>query len=375
MNKNNIYNKIQFKIDKLYINRALQISYIGNFTSMPNPSVGCIIVKKKKIIGEGVHIFLSGPHAEINALRDSKINVKNSTMYITLEPCSYYNNTPPCVKAIINSGIKRVVIAIKDPNPKILDNSYKILKNNNIKITYIKIKSTNKSNIGFFKRMIIGIPYITLKLGISIDSKIALFSGISKWITSLKSRIDVQNVRIQNTAIISTSNTILFDNPSLNINFKYINKKIKTIYPFKNLKQPIIIIIDSKNKIKLKHKIINTNREILLIRLIKDNKIWPKNVHQIIFKKKINLKILTLFLGKIKINNILFEVGSKLSGSLLKLKLIDKLILYVSPKILGNKSLSIFNLPKLKTILNKNYFIFKKIKKIGEDIKIILKKK
>ncbi|WMC20265.1 MAG: bifunctional diaminohydroxyphosphoribosylaminopyrimidine deaminase/5-amino-6-(5-phosphoribosylamino)uracil reductase RibD [Enterobacteriaceae bacterium PSpyr] len=374
MNKKHIYNNIKFKIDKLYINRALQISYIGNFTSMPNPSVGCIIVKKKKIIGEGVHIFLGGPHAEINALRDVKSNVKNSTMYITLEPCNYYNNTPPCVKAIINSGIKRLVIAMKDPNPKILDNSYKIFKKKNIKITYIKIKFSNKNNIGFFKRMITGMPYITLKCGISIDSKIALFSGISKWITSSKSRIDVQNLRIQNTAIISTSNTILFDNPSLNINLKYINKKIKMVYPFKNLKQPIIIIIDSKNRIKLKHKLINKEREILLIRLIKDNKIWPKNVHQIIFKKKINLKLLILFLGKIKINNILFEVGSKLSGVLFKLKLIDKLILYISTKILGNKSLSIFNLPKFKKILNKNYFFFNKIKKIGKDIKIVLKK-
>ncbi|WMC19167.1 MAG: bifunctional diaminohydroxyphosphoribosylaminopyrimidine deaminase/5-amino-6-(5-phosphoribosylamino)uracil reductase RibD [Enterobacteriaceae bacterium PSpicST1] len=357
------------------MNRAFQISYLGNFTTMPNPSVGCIIVKNNKIIGEGVHIILGGPHAEINAIRDSVNNIKNSTMYITLEPCIYYNNTPPCVKTIIYSGIKRVVIATKDPNPKILGNSFKILINAGLQVSYISINIKNKNNVGFFKRMITGLPYIKLKCGISLDGRTALLSGLSKWITSINSRIDVQKLRIKCSAIISTSNTILFDNPSFNIHLKYINKLFNNLYPFKNLKQPLIILIDSKNRIKPKHKIIQKKREIFLIRLKRDNKIWPNNIHQIIFKKKINLKSLFLYLGKIKINNILIESGSKLSGSLLKLKLIDELILYISPKILGNKSLGLFNLPNFKKISNKNNFIFKNIRKKGDDLKIILKKK
>ncbi|XZR52806.1 MAG: bifunctional diaminohydroxyphosphoribosylaminopyrimidine deaminase/5-amino-6-(5-phosphoribosylamino)uracil reductase RibD [Enterobacteriaceae bacterium] len=377
MNKNILLNQIQHKIDKLYINRAFQLSYLGNLTTMPNPSVGCIIVKKKKIIGEGIHIFSGGPHAEINALRDSKKSVKNSTIYITLEPCTIYGFTPPCVKAIIYSGIKRVVIAKKDPNPKISGNGFKILKKAGLKVSYIKINCNNNNNRGFFKRMITGLPYIKLKCGISLDGKTALLSGLSKWITSINSRIDVQKLRINSSAIISTSNTVLFDNPSFIIHSKYINKLFKNSYPFKNLRQPIIIIIDSKNRVKPKHKIIQKKREIFLIRLKKDNKIWPNNIHQIIFykKKKINLKYLILYLGKIKINDVLIESGSKFSGLLLKLKLIDELILYISTKVLGNKSLSLFRLPKFKKILNKNYFFFKNIKKIGNDLKIILKKK
>ncbi|XZR53201.1 MAG: bifunctional diaminohydroxyphosphoribosylaminopyrimidine deaminase/5-amino-6-(5-phosphoribosylamino)uracil reductase RibD [Enterobacteriaceae bacterium] len=375
MKKKLIFNDIKFKIDKLYMNRAFQISYLGNFTTMPNPSVGCIIVKKKKIIGEGAHIILGGPHAEINALRDVKCNVKKSTMYITLEPCNYYGYTPPCIKAIIKSNIKRIVIAKRDPNPKVINKNFKLFKKTGLKITYIPINFGNENNKGFFKLMKTGLPYITLKYGISLDGRTALLSGISKWITSIKSRIDVQKIRLKSSAIISSSNTILFDNPSLNIRLKYIKKIFENIYPFQNLKQPLIIIIDSKNRITPKHKIIKTKREIFLIRLIKDNKVWPKNVHQIIFnKKKINLKSLILYLGKIKINNILFESGPKLSGSILKLKLIDELILYISPKILGNKSLGIFNLPNFKKIFNKNDFVFKNIKKMGKDIKIILKK-
>ncbi|WGS66239.1 bifunctional diaminohydroxyphosphoribosylaminopyrimidine deaminase/5-amino-6-(5-phosphoribosylamino)uracil reductase RibD [Enterobacteriaceae bacterium ET-AT1-13] len=376
MNKNIKLNKIQLKIDKLYINRAFQLSYLGNFSSMPNPSVGCIIVKKNKIIGEGIHMFSGGPHAEINALRDTIKKVINSTIYVTLEPCIYYGLTPPCVKAIIYSGIKRVVIAVKDPNPKILGNSFKILKNAGLQVSYISINFKNKNNIGFFKRMITGLPYIKLKYGISLDGRTALLSGVSKWITSIDSRINVQKLRSQCSAILSTSNTILFDNPSFKIHLKYINKLFNNLYPFKNLRQPLIIIIDSKNKIKPKHKIIKEKREVLLIRFKKDKKKWPNNVHQIIFKKKkkINLKFLMSYLGKIKINNILVEAGSKLSGLLLKLKLIDELILYISPKILGNKSLGLFNLPNFKKILNKNDFIFKNIKKINNDLKIILKK-
>uniref|UniRef100_A0A8D9EJ90 Riboflavin biosynthesis protein RibD n=1 Tax=Cacopsylla melanoneura TaxID=428564 RepID=A0A8D9EJ90_9HEMI len=283
MNKNIKLNKIQLKIDKLYINRAFQLSYLGNFSSMPNPSVGCIIVKKNKIIGEGIHMFSGGPHAEINALRDTIKKVINSTIYVTLEPCIYYGLTPPCVKAIIYSGIKRVVIAVKDPNPKILGNSFKILKNAGLQVSYISINFKNKNNIGFFKRMITGLPYIKLKYGISLDGRTALLSGVSKWITSIDSRINVQKLRSQCSAILSTSNTILFDNPSFKIHLKYINKLFNNLYPFKNLRQPLIIIIDSKNKIKPKHKIIKEKREVLLIRFKKDKKKWPNNVHQIIF--------------------------------------------------------------------------------------------
>ncbi|BFI91222.1 bifunctional diaminohydroxyphosphoribosylaminopyrimidine deaminase/5-amino-6-(5-phosphoribosylamino)uracil reductase RibD [Enterobacterales bacterium endosymbiont of Anomoneura mori] len=341
---------------------------------MPNPCVGCVIVKNNKIIGEGTHIIFGGPHAEINALREAKNNIKNSTIYITLEPCTYFGNTPPCVKSIIYSGIKRVVISMKDPNPKISGKSFKILKNAGIKVSYIPIKFKTENNIGFSKRMLKNIPYIKLKFGISLDGRTALLSGKSKWITSIKSREDVQKLRMISSAIISTSNTILFDNPSLNVRFKHIDKMYKKLYPFKNFKQPILIIIDSKNRIKPKHKIIVKNREIFLIRLKKDNKIWPNNIHQIIFKK-INLKNLMLYLGKIKLNNILIESGSKLAGSLFKLKLIDELILYISSKILGNKSLGMFNIPNLKKIVNKNEFFFKNIKKIGKDLKIILKYK
>ncbi|WP_343190224.1 bifunctional diaminohydroxyphosphoribosylaminopyrimidine deaminase/5-amino-6-(5-phosphoribosylamino)uracil reductase RibD [Buchnera aphidicola (Mollitrichosiphum nigrofasciatum)] len=354
--------------DKIYMYKAIKLAKKGKFTTKPNPNVGCIIVNKKgKIVGSGWHEKKGSPHAEKIAIKMAKKKTINSTMYITLEPCSHYGQTSPCYKKIISAKINKVVCSMIDPNPLVSGKGLKKLKKAGIEVKLgLLNKISKKINQGFIKRMQTGLPFITFKMGTSIDGRVSLKNGDSKWITSEKSRSNVQKLRAKNDAILSTSNTVIKDNALLNIRKKNILKKINT--------QPIRIIIDSKNKIQPNQKIIKFKSKIFLIRFKKDKKIWPEHVKQLIIPKinnKINLIHLFKLLGNKNINNLLIESGPKLFSTLLKEKIIDKLILYISPKILGNNSKP---LAIIKTInLSKAIKLkFDSIKKIGEDIRIKL---
>ncbi|QCI24502.1 bifunctional diaminohydroxyphosphoribosylaminopyrimidine deaminase/5-amino-6-(5-phosphoribosylamino)uracil reductase RibD [Buchnera aphidicola (Muscaphis stroyani)] len=209
----------------------------------------------------------------------------------------------------------------------------------------------------------------------SIDGRIALKNGESKWITSLFSRKDVQIFRAKSSVILSSSSTILRDDPFLNVRYNLFNKKMLSTFPKKIFKHPIRVIIDSKNQITPFHKIINTKGEIWLIRIKPDNQLWPKNVTQKIlkpYKNKINLVSLFKLLGKLEINNIWIEAGSTLSGSLLKLKLIDEIIIYIAPKILGHEAKPLFILPDKSNLIKCIPFNFHNICQIGPDIRLTL---
>lgn len=360
--------------DIFYMKKAIQLAKLGEFTTAPNPNVGCIIVKNNIIIGEGWHKKKGEAHAEIHALSMAKNNTKGATAYVTLEPCSHFGLTSPCCRALIKAEIFRVVIAIIDPNPKVSGKGILCLKKAGISVKIgIMSKEAKDLNQGFFKRMQTGLPWIQLKLGISIDGRSALKNGISKWITSSESRKDVQYFRKKSGVILSSSQTILIDNPLLNI--RYNDDKTIILKSNKKNEQPIRVIIDSKNKVQPSHKCIKSIGKIWLARLKKDKKVWPKNVKQIIipaYKNKINLINLFTFLGNHEINNIWIEAGASLSGSLIQLKMIDELILYIAPKLLGHhaKPLCILeNYLNFKTIPT---FTFKDITKIGTDVRLIL---
>lgn len=209
----------------------------------------------------------------------------------------------------------------------------------------------------------------------SIDGRTAMKNGVSKWITSRYSRQDVQMFRAKSSAILSSSQTILHDNAQLTVRKEEFNKKTLNKFPEKDFKHPIRIIIDSKNRITKSHKIMNTKEKILLIRLKPDNELWPENIKQIIIKpynKKVDIISTLKFLGKLKINNLWIEAGSNLSGSLLKMKLIDEIIIYISPKILGHEAKPLFFLKNNLTLFECIKFKFLNFKKIGPDLRLIL---
>ncbi|CAL4043719.1 bifunctional diaminohydroxyphosphoribosylaminopyrimidine deaminase/5-amino-6-(5-phosphoribosylamino)uracil reductase RibD [Buchnera aphidicola] len=361
--------------DIFYMKKAINLAKLGEFTTAPNPNVGCIIVKNNIIIGTGWHKKPGESHAEIHALSMAKGKTKGATLYVTLEPCSHFGLTPPCCLSLIQAGIIRVVIAIIDPNPKVSGKGIKWLKKSGILVKIgVLSKEAKNLNQGFLKRMKTGLPWIQLKLGVSLDGRSALKNGNSKWITSAESRRDVQYFRKKSGVILSSSQTILIDDPLLNVRncttknfFLKLNKKIK---------QPIRVIIDSKNQVQPFHKCITSMGEIWLARLKKDRKIWPDNVSQLVMPKynnQINLMKLFSYLGKHNINNVWIESGASLSGSLIKLNIIDELIIYMAPKLLGNHAKPLCLLENYLDLKKVPKFIFKDVTKIGPDIRFILK--
>lgn len=375
---------LSLKKDIFFIKHTFRLAKLGRFTTTPNPNVGCVIVFKDRIVGEGYHKYFGGPHAEIYALEMAGKFSKGATAYITLEPCSYYGKTPPCTDALIKSGISRVVFSILDPNPKVSGKGLDILKKSGIIVQYGIMSSQAKSiNLGFLKRMKTGLPWIKLKLAVSLDGCTSLEKNKKKWITSIKSRRDVQILRAESDVILSTSQTIISDDPYLNLRWHALPKNIKNIYSEKYARQPIRVIIDSKNLVNTNYKITKCEGgPVWLIRNKEDNNKWSKSVKQIILSKYIknnrsyiNLIELMKYLGKQNVNNVLVESGINFSYSLIRMKLVDELVLYQSPKIIGN-NFNNLNLLNMRNGIKLNYplkFRILDLKKIGPDIRIILR--
>ncbi|QJC30675.1 bifunctional diaminohydroxyphosphoribosylaminopyrimidine deaminase/5-amino-6-(5-phosphoribosylamino)uracil reductase RibD [Enterobacteriaceae endosymbiont of Macroplea appendiculata] len=363
--------------DKFFMMQAINLAKLGIYTTTPNPNVGCIIVKNNNVIGKGYHFKTGEQHAEVNALKMAGSQTQNSTVYTTLEPCNYYHLTPSCCHALIKAKIYRIVIANIDPNPRINGKSIKMLEQHGIKTTInILSEKAKRINYGFFKRILFGMPYIKLKLASSIDGKIALYNGLSKWISSLKSRQDVHKLRAQSSAILSTSKTILKDNATLIVNWYNLSTYIQKKYPKKFLRQPIRIILDQHNKISPYHKIISIPETIILIKNNINYNNWPKHVTQMIIpivNGYFNIKLLLQKLATKGINNLLVEAGSILSGYLILNNLIDELIIYMSPQILGPFSLNLCNWTKIYNINDAPKFRYIHIRKIAQDLKIVLK--
>ncbi|MDT9587220.1 MAG: bifunctional diaminohydroxyphosphoribosylaminopyrimidine deaminase/5-amino-6-(5-phosphoribosylamino)uracil reductase RibD [Candidatus Arsenophonus melophagi] len=363
--------------DQQFMRRALSLAKKGRFTTPPNPNVGCVIVRDNEVLGEGFHYKAGGTHAEIYALQMAGAKANGATAYITLEPCSHYGKTPPCADALIRAGIQRVVVAMQDPNPQVAGSGLLKLQHAGIEVIHgLLIDEAEQLNRGFLKRMRTGLPYIQLKLAASIDGRTALASGESKWITSLAARQDVQNFRAQVSAILTTSVTVLADNPNLNVRWTDFSKNLKNIYPQNYLRQPIRIVLDCNNRVQPEHLITRLDGACWLIRPNPITQDWDGHVEQIKIPTNetgINLVLLMIQLAKRGINSILIESGATLAGALLTLRLVDELIVYIAPKLLGNAARGLINIPELKKLKNAPRFEFVNMKLIGPDMRVTLR--
>lgn len=372
-------NKIIFH-DEIYLARALQLAEKGRFTTTPNPNVGCVIVRNEQIVGEGYHLRAGEEHAEIHALRLAGSYSKGATAYITLEPCSHYGKTPPCTIALINAGIKRVVVAMLDPNPYVKGCGLRMLKKSGIEVRHnVMLSEAESINRGFLKRVRVGLPWIKLKLASSLDGRTAMPSGESKWITSMQARQDVQLFRAESDAVLSTANTVLIDNPRLNVRWSFLPEEVKNIYSNSQLRQPLRIIIDSNNRILPTHRLMRHEGKILLVRLKKDHKNWPSFVEQLLLPSvhncgvyHINLMQLMKNLAYREINTVWVEAGATFAGTLFDFGLVDELILYQSMKFLGSNARPLCWLPNIKYLRDVKSFKLLDIKNIGPDIRLQL---
>jgi diaminohydroxyphosphoribosylaminopyrimidine deaminase/5-amino-6-(5-phosphoribosylamino)uracil reductase len=303
----------------------------------PNPLVGAVIVKNEKIIGEGYHEIYGGPHAEINAFKHADEDVKGATLYVTLEPCSHYGKTPPCAEAIVEKGIKKVVIALGDPNPEVSGRGIKLLREHGIEVvTGVLQEESKKLNEIFLKYITTMLPFCILKTAMTLDGKIATRSGDSKWITNEASRNYVHKLRHRVSGIMVGANTILQDNPFLNTRLKEGNGS-----------DPIRIIVDTGAKIPLESNVLNLESKahtiIATTNLAKKEKLRElesKGAEIIILPQTdhgVDLKCLMKELGKRKIDSVLLEGGSELNYSALEADIIDKVIAFIAPKIIGGR--------------------------------------
>jgi len=329
---------------------ALKLSMKGQSTVGANPMVGCVITRDGKIIAQDYHREYGKAHAEVNALDQIKHQAKDAIMYVTLEPCSHHGKTPPCTKSIIKSGVKKVIVAMLDPNPLSCGKGADLLKNAGIEVDVGLLENEVRDlNRGFVKRMLTGLPFVTSKIAMSLDGKTAMSSGESKWITSEQSRSDVQKLRHNNQAIMTGSGTVIKDNPSLTVRLD--DSKVS----------PLRVVIDSGDKI--------TNQELNIFSSDTSTLVLNSNNSSVLSNGKIDLKAILIKLGEMGINNLLVEAGSGLNGAMLDAGLIDEYIIYTAPIILGSDAQSMFQIPLTK-MTEKIYLDIVEIRNIGEDIKI-----
>ncbi len=320
--------------DEYYMQEAIKLALKAKGKTSPNPLVGALVVKNGKIIGRGFHAKAGLAHAEIVAIDQAGKNVKGATLYVTLEPCTHTGRTPPCINRIIASGIKQVVIGMIDPNPINNGKGVLLLKQNNLKVRVgVLNNQLKKINENFIKYITEKIPLITVKVAQSLDGRIATYSGDSKWITSDRSRAFAHKIRQNYDAIMVGINTVLRDNPNLNAWFS--KKKLTKIIIDTNLSTPansnifsndskvIIITLPSRPGQETENrKSLSAKAKILEVR--------EKN-------GQINLRDALKKIAQLQITNIIVEGGGTLIGSLFDEKLVDKVLFFISPKIIGGK--------------------------------------
>ncbi|QNK31556.1 bifunctional diaminohydroxyphosphoribosylaminopyrimidine deaminase/5-amino-6-(5-phosphoribosylamino)uracil reductase RibD [Serratia sp. JUb9] len=362
--------------DQLYMARAFELARLGRFTTAPNPNVGCVIVRDGKIVGEGYHLRAGEPHAEVHALRMAGELARGATAYVTLEPCSHHGRTPPCADALINAGVSRVVAAMQDPNPQVAGRGLYRLQQAGIDVSHgLMLAEAEAVNRGFLKRMRTGFPYVQLKLGASLDGRTAMASGESQWITSPQARRDVQRLRAESAAILSTSATVLADDPSLTVRWDELDADTQRRYPRDNLRQPLRIILDSQNRVTPQHRVVQQPGATWLARLQPDQQAWPEGVEQLTLSAHgggIDLVVMMMQLAKRQVNSVWVEAGAQLSGALLQAGLVDELIVYVAPKLLGDNARGLCHLPGLERLAEAPEFVFSDVRQVGPDLRLRL---
>jgi len=324
----------ELKQDQYWMQQAIELAKQGLYSTKPNPNVGCVIVKDNQIIGEGFHPKAGQPHAEVFALREAGEQAQGATAYVTLEPCAHYGRTPPCAEALVAAQVKKVVVACPDPNPLVAGKGVQILKNAGIEVDIgICEDLAAKLNQGFLKAMSTGMPYVRLKVASSLDGRTAMASGESKWITGAAARQDVQHWRAISGAVITGIDTVIADDCQLNVRSLH-NIDIETVA------QPKRVILDRQGRLSLNAKILENPKTVMVMGPYRQE-LADLGVVQLEIQP---LKTLLQSLSKqYQIYDVLIEAGATLSSVFLQEGLVDEMISYVAPTLLGQSARAMFN--------------------------------
>ncbi|GAA6203586.1 bifunctional diaminohydroxyphosphoribosylaminopyrimidine deaminase/5-amino-6-(5-phosphoribosylamino)uracil reductase RibD [Thalassotalea sp. SU-HH00458] len=359
--------------------QAIRLAERGIYTTSPNPRVGCVIVNHGQIVGEGFHEKAGQGHAEVHALAMAGTNAQGATAYVTLEPCSHVGRTPPCANALIDAGVSKVIAAMVDPNPHVSGRGLALLEQAGIETYSGLLEQDAKAlNLGFINRMTLGFPYVRCKLAASLDGKTAMASGESQWITSKSARQDVQKLRAQSCAVITGADSVLVDNARMNVRWSELGDA-RLHYKEQAVRQPVRVVIDTKNRLTPDLAFFSEASPILLIRTsIENNQQWPHFVEEVILPKALNnehvdLSALLNTLAKKEYNEVLIESGMTLAGAFIEQNLVDELVLYQAPKLMGHEGKGLLNMPFVQALSQAKTLTFSDITLVGADLKITAK--
>jgi diaminohydroxyphosphoribosylaminopyrimidine deaminase/5-amino-6-(5-phosphoribosylamino)uracil reductase len=347
------------------MSRALRLAERGLYTTSPNPRVGCVLVKNETLVGSGWHRRAGEPHAEVYALQEAGQAAEGATAYVTLEPCSHHGRTPPCADALIAAGIARVVVALQDPNPQVAGRGIARLKAAGIDVECGLMEAAARElNVGFVARMERGMPWVRCKTGMSLDGRSALSNGVSQWITGSDARLDVQHWRARSCAVLTGINTVLADDAQLNV------RHIETP------RQPLRVVLDSNLRISPDARILQGGSVLIYSAVCEERKIarLTEQGATVVVLPDVNghvdLHAMLLDLGARGCNELLVEAGAVLNGALLRAGLVDELLLYLAPQLLGDMARGMASLGELTGLDQRIELIWRDVRQIGRDLRI-----
>ncbi|MFZ1386228.1 MAG: bifunctional diaminohydroxyphosphoribosylaminopyrimidine deaminase/5-amino-6-(5-phosphoribosylamino)uracil reductase RibD [Thiolinea sp.] len=357
--------------DHVYMARALQLAQHGLYTTHPNPRVGCVLVRDGQIVGEGWHERAGQPHAEVFALRAAQLRAQGSTAYVSLEPCSHYGRTPPCAEALVQAGVAKVIAAMVDPNPLVAGQGLARLAAAGIETASGLLAAEARAlNPGFVSAMERKRPFVRIKMAMSLDGRTAMASGESVWITSEAARRDVQFWRAQAGAILTGIDTVLMDQPQLNVRLTAADLGIAG-----EVRQPVRVVLDSSLRFPLDAPLLNSTGKVLIYTCSVDTvKIAALQDLGVSIRQfsgaRLDLTEVLAALVLDGINEVHVEAGATLSGSLIEQGLADELVLYMAAHLMGSAARPLFTLPLAK-MAERYPLQIRDIRAVGQDWRIL----
>ena len=361
------------ELDESMMRRALELAALGRYTNHPNPRVGCVIAQGERIVGEGWHRKWGEAHAEVRALQAAGESARGATAYVTLEPHSFHGRTPPCTDALIRAGVGRVVCAALDPNPKVHGAGVAQLREAGIPVAVGVLESEARElNLGFEKRMTHGTPRVILKVAASLDGKVALANGASRWITGEAARADVHRLRAECSAVLTGIDTVLADDPQLTVRDPGLDLLGR---------QPLRVVLDTDLRLPVRARMLREPGETLVFTEtanVKEQRELQRCGATVVgvpadAAGHVDLQHVLPALGQRQCNDVLIEAGPRLVSRFLQLGLADEVVLYTAPIVLGGDARPMLQLPRIESLADTRRFELRQVERIGEDVKLILR--
>ena len=356
-----------------WMSEALREARKGRYSTDPNPRVGCVVVAADRLVASGWHEFSGGPHAEVNAIESAQIP-PGADFYVTLEPCSHHGRTPPCADAVIAQKPARVIVAMQDPNPQVAGRGLEQLRAAGIEVIESVLESEARAlNRGFIKRMQQGMPFVSIKTAVSLDGRSALKNGISQWITGMEARRDVQFLRAQSSAILSSAQTVIDDNPRLDVRLSKQDLKQSV-----EVRQPLRVIVDSQLRLSGSEKLFSIEGGICVYTLSDDEESISRLQAAGAEVKRLQESVaghicLTTMMRDLAargVNEVHTECGQTLAGQLINQGLVDQVVMYLAPHLLGSQARGMFDLGELDDMQQRKNCSINDIRFVGADLRL-----